>query len=214
MLNHVFAWLFSFHGFSISSKTNISKFQFNQESGRRRITVWMCYLEIIIYLFYSFYYSITKWFYWVGGVGGGGAFVSLERWDALLALFLHGYVMYTKRLPEENIIHVLIIEWTYSSWYKNKCFVLSWYHILLRTAVSKCYVSFFKILYHRMCKVSMTTNKAQNAWNIRSKVSEETCWSARLPYQSGHETNNSKSFNTGVFLTPVKKIGISGRTKI
>ena len=60
----------------------------------------------------------------------------------------------------------------------------------------------------------MTTNKAQNVWNIRSKVGEETCWSARLPYQSGHETNNSKSFNTGVFLTPVKKIGISGRTKI
>ena len=32
-----------------SSKTNISKFQFNQESGRRRTTLWMCYLQIIIY---------------------------------------------------------------------------------------------------------------------------------------------------------------------
>ena len=58
----------------------------------------------------------------------------------------------------------------------------------------------------------VTTNYPHR--NIRTKVSEETCWSARLPYQSGHETNNSKSFNTGVFLTPVKKIGISGRTKI
>ena len=59
----------------------------------------------------------------------------------------------------------------------------------------------------------MTTNEAQNVWNIRSKVSNETCWSARVPYESGHVTNNSKSFNTGVFLTPVEKIGISGRTK-
>ena len=36
-----------------SSKTNIFKFQFDQESGRRRTTLWMCYLQIIIcyYLF-------------------------------------------------------------------------------------------------------------------------------------------------------------------
>ena len=40
---------FSGHsGFRLSSKTNISKFQFDQESGRRRITLWMCYLQIII----------------------------------------------------------------------------------------------------------------------------------------------------------------------
>ena len=37
--------------FSLSSKTNISKFQFDLESGRRRTTLWMCYLQIIIYLF-------------------------------------------------------------------------------------------------------------------------------------------------------------------
>ena len=65
----------------------------------------------------------------------------------------------------------------------------------------------------RLCKVCMTTNKAQNFRKIRTKVSKETCWSAQLAYQSGHVTNNSKSFNTGVFSTPVKKIGISGRTK-
>ena len=42
---------FSGHsGFPLSSKTNISKFQFDQESGRRRTTLWMCYLQIIIYL--------------------------------------------------------------------------------------------------------------------------------------------------------------------
>ena len=33
------------------SKTNIFKFQFNQESGRRRTTLWMCYPQIFIYLF-------------------------------------------------------------------------------------------------------------------------------------------------------------------
>ena len=40
-----------YSGFPLSSKTSISKFQFDQESGRRRTTSWMCYLEIIIYLF-------------------------------------------------------------------------------------------------------------------------------------------------------------------
>ena len=43
-----------YSGFPLSSKTNISKFQFDQESGRRRTTLWMCYLQIIIYLFYYF----------------------------------------------------------------------------------------------------------------------------------------------------------------
>ena len=38
-----------YSGFPLSSKTNISKFQFDQESGRRRTTLWMCYLQIIIY---------------------------------------------------------------------------------------------------------------------------------------------------------------------
>ena len=41
-------------GFPLSSKTNISKFQFDQESGRRRTTMWMCYLQIVIYLFIYF----------------------------------------------------------------------------------------------------------------------------------------------------------------
>ena len=52
-----------FHsGFPLFSKTNISKFQFDQESGRRRTAMWMCYLQIVIYLFIylilrlSFYY--------------------------------------------------------------------------------------------------------------------------------------------------------------
>ena len=38
-----------YSGFPLSLKTNISKFQFDQESGRRRTTLWMCYLQIIIY---------------------------------------------------------------------------------------------------------------------------------------------------------------------
>ena len=37
-----------YSGFPPSSKTNISKFQFDQESGRWRTTLWMCYLQIII----------------------------------------------------------------------------------------------------------------------------------------------------------------------
>ena len=45
-----------FSGFPLSSKTNISKFQFDQESGRRRTTMWMCYLQIVIYLIFLFIY--------------------------------------------------------------------------------------------------------------------------------------------------------------
>ena len=43
-----------FSGVLLSSKTNISKFQFDQESGRWRTILWMCYLQIIIYLFIYF----------------------------------------------------------------------------------------------------------------------------------------------------------------
>ena len=46
-----------YSGFPLSPKTNISKFQFDQESGRRRTTMWMCYLQIVIYLFYLFIWS-------------------------------------------------------------------------------------------------------------------------------------------------------------
>ena len=45
-----------YFGFPPSSKTSISKFQFDQESGRRRTTLWMCYLQIIIYLLFFFIY--------------------------------------------------------------------------------------------------------------------------------------------------------------
>ena len=41
----------AYSGFPFSSKINISKFQFDQESGRRRITMWMFHLQIVIYLF-------------------------------------------------------------------------------------------------------------------------------------------------------------------
>ena len=45
-----------YSGFPLSSKTNISKFlQFNQESGRRRTTLWRCYLQIIIVIILLLY---------------------------------------------------------------------------------------------------------------------------------------------------------------
>ena len=37
-----------YSGFPLTSKTNISKFQFDQKSGRRRTTLWMCYLQNFI----------------------------------------------------------------------------------------------------------------------------------------------------------------------
>ena len=45
--------------FSLSSKTNISKFRFDQESGRRRTTLWMCYLQIVIYLFFILFRRLS-----------------------------------------------------------------------------------------------------------------------------------------------------------
>ena len=48
-----------YSGFPLSSKTNSSKFQFGQESGRRRTTLRMCYLQIIIYLLIYLIYLFT-----------------------------------------------------------------------------------------------------------------------------------------------------------
>ena len=42
-----------YSGFPLSSKTNISKFQFDQEPGRRRTTRWICYLQIFIIIISS-----------------------------------------------------------------------------------------------------------------------------------------------------------------
>ena len=49
-----------YSGFPLSSKTNISKFQFDQESGRRRTTLWMCYLQIVIFYFIIIYLFIIS----------------------------------------------------------------------------------------------------------------------------------------------------------
>ena len=43
-----------YSGFPFSSKASISKSQFDQESGRRGTTLWMCYLQISTYLFILF----------------------------------------------------------------------------------------------------------------------------------------------------------------
>ena len=63
-----------YSSFPLSSKTNISKFQFDQESSRRRTTMWMCYLQIVIY-FYLFIYNSRS----------------------LLAEYITGWVMYKFR---------------------------------------------------------------------------------------------------------------------
>ena len=46
-----------YSGFPLSSKTIISKFQFDQQSGRRRTSLWMCFFQIINY--YLFYLLFT-----------------------------------------------------------------------------------------------------------------------------------------------------------
>ena len=53
-----------YSGFPLSSKMNISKFHFDQESGRRRTTLCMCYLQIFIYLFIYLLFTakVEPWF--------------------------------------------------------------------------------------------------------------------------------------------------------
>ena len=51
-----------YSGFPLSSKTNISKFHFDRESGRLRTTMWVYYLQIVIYLFILFIYGVIHLF--------------------------------------------------------------------------------------------------------------------------------------------------------
>ena len=48
-----------YSGFPLSSKTNISKFQFDHKSGTRRTTLWVCYLQFSFYLFVFIYLFTT-----------------------------------------------------------------------------------------------------------------------------------------------------------
>ena len=48
-------------------KTNILKFQFDQELGRRTTTLWMCYLQIIIYYLFMLLTRVR-----VCGIASGG----------------------------------------------------------------------------------------------------------------------------------------------
>ena len=52
-----------YSGFPLSLKTNISKFQFYQESARRRTTLWMCYLQVIIIIILLIIIIIIKEYY-------------------------------------------------------------------------------------------------------------------------------------------------------
>ena len=71
-----------YSGFPLSSKTNISKFQFDQESGRRRTTLWMCYLHIVIY---SFIYLFIYLFIYYNQVGCVNKLYDVNAWQPLKA---------------------------------------------------------------------------------------------------------------------------------
>ena len=55
-----------YSGFPLSSKTNISKFQFDQESGKRRTTLWTCYSVppdhyiFFYFIFFCIHVLLTK----------------------------------------------------------------------------------------------------------------------------------------------------------
>ena len=66
-----------FSGFPLTSKTNLSKFQFDQESGRPRNAKCMCCLQIVFYLL------LVSW----GGGGGGGRLSPNSRYPPSLHAF-------------------------------------------------------------------------------------------------------------------------------
>ena len=71
-----------YSSFPLSTKTNTSKFHFDQESGRRRTILWMCYLQIIIYLFvYLFIYLFV-----ISGVDPSGNVLFMVQCEWILIL--------------------------------------------------------------------------------------------------------------------------------
>ena len=72
-----------YSSFPLSSKTNISKFQLDQESGRWRTTMWMYYLQIVIYLFIYLFYSFHM---------SGGSYKDLWRVPGLTNPSFHVYL--------------------------------------------------------------------------------------------------------------------------
>ena len=69
-----------YSGFHLSSKTNISRFKFDQESSRRRTTWWMCYLQTIIYLLFLFIYLFFIYF--------SRSYENHSNWQCLILYFL------------------------------------------------------------------------------------------------------------------------------
>ena len=67
---------------SLPSKTSISKFLFDQESGRRRTTMWMCYLLIVILFIYSLIDWLIDWLIYLFSVSPPGLTAS-RVWDNL-----------------------------------------------------------------------------------------------------------------------------------
>ena len=55
----------AYSGFPLSSKSNISKLQFDKESGRRRTTLWTCYLQINIYFYFIIHCLKSLWRLWL-----------------------------------------------------------------------------------------------------------------------------------------------------
>ena len=64
--------------FPCPQQPSISKFQFAQESGRRRTTLWMCYLHIVIYLFIYLFINYNQ-------VGCVNKLYDVNAWQPLKA---------------------------------------------------------------------------------------------------------------------------------
>ena len=94
-----------------------------------------------------------------------------------------------------------------------KCSVMPGNHVYVRTSGKRRYVIFFKIAYHLSCQVRRAANKIQNVWNIRTKVSDEVCWSGRTLYKVCKETFNSYFNSTAESQIKKRKIPTIKRKK-
>ena len=169
-----------YSSFPLSSKTNISKFQFDQESGRRRTTMWMCYLQIVIY-FYLFIY--------------------LFIYNSLLAEYITGWVMYKFRRGQKAEPYSMFqVSWRPKSCLSPGCINTQktralrkkqrLYRKECRSGTDKTWARFKR---HRR---SVDRYKRRRHREFISNV-YEPCWKRTIQSPSGIESECFWNFNVG-----------------
>ena len=147
---------------------------------------------------------------YIGNLANWATKRSIQKILMLLISTSHPCFVASANQPRDllkiEILHFLLLDWAYSSWYKYECLVILWDHVFFRASMTRCYAFLFKILNHLLFKVSGATNKIQSGekrtW---LKVSDEVDWSRLIPYEAIQESFNSQFITARRICAPVKK---------